>query len=90
MPITTPRKVVALPPPREPSQAVLTRAEVDAMLSARDAIWSKHLEALQAAFTTALQAIPKPPPLPKRKGADVDFKYDARGFMTSAEIIPKE
>lgn len=88
MPITTPRKVVPLPP-REPVPGI-TRAEVDAMLSARDAVWSKHLEALQAAFTTALQATPKPQPAPKRKGSSIKFEYDTRGLVTVATIIPKE
>ena len=73
-------------PAAQPAPAGLTVAEVEAMLAARDAVWSKQLAALTQAFTAALAARPEPPP---RKGADVKFKFAPNGSILSASIIPK-
>ncbi len=76
-------------PAAQPAPAGLTAAEVEAMLAARDAVWSKQLAALTQAFTAALAARPEPAPPPPRKGADVKFKFAPNGSILSAEIVPK-
>lgn len=70
--------------PAAPPDSV-TRAEVEAMLAARDAAWERRLTAL--ALTLAPQ--PAPPPAP-RKGADIVFSKNTKGEITGASIVPKE
>jgi len=90
MPITVPRKVAPIAEaqkPLPPAAAALTVADVVAMMDARDAMWREQISALESAFASAMSALPKPAP---RTGSDIKFKYDERGIVTGAEIIPKE
>lgn len=69
--------------PAAPPDSV-TRAEVEAMLAARDAAWERRLAAM--ALTLAPQ--PAPPPEP-RKGASISFTRNTKGEITGASIEPK-
>ena len=77
-------KPVDLAAPVAPPAQGLTRAEVEAMLAARDAAWERRL----AALALTLAPTPAPPP-PPRKGADIEFKRNTKGEITGAAIIPK-
>lgn len=80
-----PMKPVDLAPAPPPAPAGLTRAEVEAMLAARDAAWERRL----AALAVALAPKPAPPP-PPRKGANITFTTDLRGQITGAAIVPRD
>lgn len=71
-------------PAAPPAPAGLTRAEVEAMLAARDAVWERRLAAL--ALTLAPQPAPTPEP---RKGASISFTRNTKGEITGASIVPK-
>lgn len=78
MPVVVPKPkpvpVAPSPPPTPelPSAPLLTHADVQAMLAARDAAWSRQLQTVTEAFAGALKAIPpqKTPP------AGWDFKVE--------------
>ena len=84
--------VIPKPQPMKPVDLTpqppgLTRADVEAMLAARDALWERRL----ADMAAALQPKPAPPPAPvqPRKGASITFKTDPRGQIIGADIVPK-
>jgi hypothetical protein len=89
MPVIIPKQA---PPPvklvesKPPPQAApgLTRADVEAMLAERDAMWERHLNVLIASL--------QPPPAPPapRKGATISFTTDLKGQISGAVITPNK
>ena len=61
-------------PPPEPG---LSRADVDAMLAARDQVWRAQIDNLTHAFGQALQALKQPEP--RGKVQQFNVTYDAKG-----------
>ena len=89
MPIIFPKPEAApAPAPAEPMAAPqpagVTREQVEQMLAARDALWSKHLDAMTKALLAAMPAAPPP-----RKPTKVKFETDARGYPVSFTITPE-
>ena len=87
MPARIPKPAPPALEPVKPTPAPgITHAELDAILTARDAVWAKHLEAMTKALVAA---IPKPQPAPPRKPSKIKFETDGRGFPTGFTITPE-
>ena len=91
MPVIIPRKLAAVeaPPPAPEKQAdpALTRAEVDAMLAQRDALWMQQINTLSQALASAVQAFGQP-----KQPASYDFKVEYRqnGAIETIRATPRK
>ena len=73
----TPQAAEPVKPAAPPAEPGLSRAEVDAMLTARDQSWRAQIENLTHAFGRALQALKQP--APRSKVQQFSVTYDSIG-----------
>ena len=91
MPVIVPRKAapVAEIAPAEQAAHTLSRADVDAMLSARDAAWQQQIQTITQAFGGALKAIGDQP---QKQATGWDFKVEYRqnGAIETIRATPRK
>lgn len=81
-PPAAPRAAPAAPP----AEPAMTRADMDALLAERDAVWRQQIDHLTQAFGAALKAVqPQPAGKPARV-TKFDITYDRDKCVTS--IVP--
>lgn len=91
MAIRIPKPVAAAPTPA--AAPPLTRDDVQSMLDANNAQWTRQLAAVTQAFAISIADMKKPQPQPlppPRQGSTIKFKYDERGQIVGADLTPKE
>lgn len=83
----TPAPVLAPAAPQVPAAPPLTRADVDELLVARDAVWRQQIKQLTQAFGAALKAAqPQSAGTPSARVARFDITYDRDKCVTG--IVP--
>ena len=76
-PPARPQAAEPVKPAAPPPEPALSRAEVDAMLAARDQAWRAQIENMTLAFGQALQALKQPEP--RGKVQQFNVTYDSIG-----------
>lgn len=87
MPVIVPKPAALLAAPAAPPpEPGITKAELDAILAERDAVWSKLLDTTTKML---LASMPKPQAAPPRKPIRVKFDLDNRNNPTGFTITPE-
>jgi hypothetical protein len=91
MPVIVPRKAapIVAAQPAEQAATALSRADVDAMLAARDAAWQRQIQTITQAFGEALKAIGQQPQKPAA-GWDFKVEYRQNGAIETIRATPRK
>jgi hypothetical protein len=84
--VPKPREVLPPAPIAPPPEPGITRAELDAILAERDAMWAKLLDTTTRVL---MASIPKPQAPTPRKPIKVKFDLDNRNNPTGFTITPE-